>query len=61
MDVISILRKRCSGKRQKDVAHELGISEQYLSDVLNERTEPGAKILAPLGIERVVTYRRKRA
>jgi hypothetical protein len=31
----------------------------YVNDVLNERREPGDKILEALGIERIVTYRRR--
>ncbi len=42
---------------QKAAAEKLGVSQQYLSDVLNEAREPGPLILAGLGIERVVTYR----
>ena len=42
---------------QKAAAERLGVSQQYLSDVLNEAREPGPLILAGLGIERVVTYR----
>jgi hypothetical protein len=34
-----------------------GISAQYLSDVLTGKREPAGKILAALGVERVVSYR----
>lgn len=44
---------------QKAYAQAHKISEQYLSDVLNGRREPGQKILDALGIERVVVYREK--
>jgi len=59
MDVLEVLRKKCEGRTQTAVAAELGVSSAYLSDVLNGRKEPGAGILEPLGVERVVTYRRK--
>lgn len=39
------------------VARELGVSPQYLHDVLNGRRQPGKTILASLGIQKVVTYR----
>lgn len=44
---------------QKPLAEHLGVSESFLSDVLNGRREPTEAILQPLGLERVVTYRRK--
>lgn len=44
---------------QKDYAQQHGLSEQYLSDVLRGRREPGQKILDALGVERVVGYREK--
>jgi transcriptional regulator with XRE-family HTH domain len=44
---------------QKDFARANMISESYLSDVLNGRREPGPRILAALGLEKVVLYRGK--
>jgi transcriptional regulator with XRE-family HTH domain len=41
---------------QKKLAEKLGISEQYLSDVLNGHSEPGESIYHALGYVRVVTY-----
>lgn len=35
-----------------------GVAPAYVSDVLAGRREPGAVILAPLGLEKVVSYRR---
>ena len=53
-----LLQKRVSERgTQKAVAVDLGVSEQYLSDVLNGRREPGEAMLEALGLERVVTYR----
>ena len=43
---------------QKAFAGRLGISEQYLSDILKGRRQPGAKVLKFFGLERVVGYRR---
>lgn len=43
---------------QKAFAKQAGISEQYLSDVLNGRRDIGDKILKWFGLERVVFYRR---
>lgn len=44
---------------QKNFAERHDISEQYLSDVLRGRREPGQKILDAIGVERVVVYREK--
>ena len=43
---------------QQAFARRIGISEQYLSDILKGRREPGAKVLKYFGLERVVGYRR---
>lgn len=42
---------------QRALAKELGVSEPYLSDVINGRRDPGPKILKALGLERIVDYR----
>lgn len=42
---------------QKQLAKELGISPQYLSDVMTGKSEPGPAILEALGYERVVLYK----
>jgi len=60
LDPIEMLRQRCAGKAQSAVADEMGISPQYLSDVISRRRKPGQKVLKALGLERQVTYRRKR-
>ena len=38
---------------------ENDVSPAYLSDVLKGRREPGEKILAALGLERITYYRQK--
>lgn len=60
IDPIRILRESLGAESQAEVARKIGISPQYLHDVLNERRGPGDKILDYLGLERVVTFRRKR-
>lgn len=52
--------KRLKTMSQKSLANELGVSEAYLSDVINGRRDAGDKLLKPLGIERVVTYKRRK-
>ncbi len=44
---------------QKAFAKSAGVSEQYLSEVLNGKKEMGPAIQDALGLERVVTYRKK--
>jgi len=41
---------------QKALAFRMRISEQYLSDVLNRRREPGAMILKYFKLTRVISY-----
>lgn len=44
----------------KAYAESLGVSQQYLGDILNRGKAPGKKVLEATGFERVVVYRRKR-
>ena len=61
MDVLAIIRRAAAeAGTQVALAERLGVSQAYLSDVLNGRRDPGESILGPLGLERVVIYRRKR-
>jgi len=43
---------------QKELASRLGVSLAYLNDVMLGRKEPGKKLLAALGVERVVIYKK---
>lgn len=59
-DLIDRLRKAVEiAGSQKNFAQQQGLSEQYVSDVLNRRREPGQKMLDALGLERIVGYREK--
>jgi hypothetical protein len=42
---------------QKKVAEFLGISEQYLTDILRGRRKPGPKLLLRLGWKKVEGYK----
>lgn len=55
--VRELLRAKVNGN-QSAWAKSLGISQSYVADVLRGRQPPGDKIIAALGIERVVTYRK---
>lgn len=41
---------------QKDYAQKVGVSEQYLSDVINGKRRPGKKLLRGMGWERITLY-----
>jgi hypothetical protein len=43
---------------QKQAAILLGVSEQFLSDVLRSRRGPGEKLLSKLGLVLVTSYRK---
>lgn len=42
---------------QKALAQKIGISPQYLADILDGRRAPGKKVLTFLGYEKVICYR----
>jgi len=50
------LRRRCDEETQAVVAAQIGISQQYLSDILAGRRKIGPTVLDALGVERRVTY-----
>jgi hypothetical protein len=56
MDPLSELQTRVEDSSQAAVAKELGISPQYLNDVLQKRRLIGKKILEALGLERSIVY-----
>jgi transcriptional regulator with XRE-family HTH domain len=53
---IGLLRLALTGKNQKDLALELGISQSYLSDLLHGKREPGPKVLEALKVKKVVGW-----
>jgi transcriptional regulator with XRE-family HTH domain len=59
LNPLEALRSRVErAESQASLARELGVSPQYLNDVLAERRPPSERLLAALGIE--IVYRRKR-
>jgi transcriptional regulator with XRE-family HTH domain len=60
MDPINLLEKRITKSSLRAVARELDVSAGYLSHLMKGEREPGPKILDALGIEKVVTYRKKK-
>ena len=56
-EVRNLIIDQCAGLgSQKAWAYKHGISEQYVSDVINGRRDPGETILHALGLECVVSY-----
>ena len=58
-DVRRLLLRECEkAGSMSEWAKENYVSPGYVSDVVNGRRLPGGSILAALGLERVVTYRK---
>jgi len=55
--IVDLLRKKQGGRTARALAQEIGVTEQYLSDVFKGRREPGPSILAGLGLEKQVIYK----
>jgi len=57
---ITMLRERLTADcNQAALADQIGISPQYLSEILREKRPPSEQVLDFLKLERVVTYRPK--
>lgn len=57
-DVRKRLAQACQNSGSQALwAKDNGLSTAYVNDVLHGRREPGGKLLAALGLERVVLYR----
>lgn len=57
-EVRTLLQNNADAHGQaKLYAKHIGVSPQYLNDVLRGRREPGKKILKALGLEKVILYR----
>lgn len=55
LNFLSVIRFECSKRgTAKDFARELGISQQYLSDLMNGKREPSDAILAKFGLKWVI-------
>lgn len=57
-EVLGLIRAEINGSPAAEWARQNGVSQQQLSDVLNGNRTPGPKVLKPLGLEKVVGYRR---
>jgi len=59
IDPLKLLQKELETCSQKDLAKRIGISQQYLNDMLKRHRRVYGKALDYLGLEEVTTYRRK--
>ena len=56
-DVVAQLRKQANeAGSQKLLAEKMGVTPQYITDILKGRREPGEAVLKPLGLRKVVSY-----
>lgn len=59
-DVLELVKRGVEGAgSQKDFATAHGMSQGFLHDVLNGRRDLSDKVLEAVGVERIITYRRK--
>jgi hypothetical protein len=58
-DVLTLLKRKAKDLGgNAALARSLEVSPQYLGDVLRGNRPPGISVLSPLGLEKIVTYRR---
>lgn len=60
-DVVAMLRREAgTGDRGKlELAERMSVFKSYVYDLLAGRRKPGPKVLAYLGLRKVVTYERE--
>ena len=58
---ITVLMKRLETASYRELARELGFSAAYLNEVVHKRRPPSDNLAEALGLERIVTYRKKRS
>lgn len=54
----TLIQKLADKEGQNVLARRLGVSNAYVSDIVNGRRDPGQKILEGLGYRRVISYER---
>lgn len=59
IDPLELLHKELERCTQKELAKRIGISPAYLNDMLHRHRRVYGKALDFLGLEEVVTYRKK--
>ena len=60
-DPFELLKRRVEGRRMREFARSVPCSPGFLSDLLSgRRPNMPDEVVSTLGLERVVTYRRKK-
>ena len=54
-DIRRMLLAKRGTRTQRQLADEIGVTEGYLSRVMNERDDPGPKVLKYLGLRKIPT------
>lgn len=58
-EVVELIRQRLRAETQRALAASLGVSQAYLSEVLNGSLIASPRLAEALGLERLILYRRK--
>ena len=61
MDPKSVIRDRLRNSSYRRLADELGTDHAYLYRVVTGEKEASPQLIEALGLERIVTYRKKRS
>lgn len=59
MDPKEAVRRMVAEHGQSEAARRMGVSVSYICNMMKGRADPGPLVLDALGLEKVVTYRRK--
>jgi transcriptional regulator with XRE-family HTH domain len=59
MDPIALVRRLVEEKGLSQASRDLGVSVSYVCNMMKGRADPGPLVLEALGLERVVTYRKR--
>ena len=46
-------------RTQKRLSEYLGVTQQYVNDIIHGRRSPGDSILKPLGLQKVICYKER--
>jgi hypothetical protein len=60
-EIIAILKGRQGTMTDAEYAKSLGVSRQFVSDVIRGYRGPSKEVLDSIGMTRVILYRRKRS
>jgi hypothetical protein len=59
--IILMLKSRQGGRNSSQYAKDLGVSRQFMSDVMSGTRGPSKEMLDSIGMERILLYRVKRS